>query len=138
MEHQANTTPEAVIESVPNEPPVEPERKPLKPGKWYGIFALLCGAEGLPPILAFFLTHLLISSGVIGPRDVWNIWIITVSGLFFINPLCVIAGIVFGIRGRNTEGRLYAYTGLVLSVLCGLTTTPIAMFLAYHMLFPCC
>ena len=48
------------------------------------------------------------------------VWVITAFGLLVISPFCVIFGIVFGILGRNTEGWLYAYTGLVLSLLCGL------------------
>ena len=108
----------SLSESVPHDPPIETERKPLKPGKWYGIIALLCGAEGLLAILAMFLTLLLVLSGVVTPQGMmWNYWSITLIGLFFINPFCVIAGIVFGIWGRNTEGRCCAYSGIVLSVL---------------------
>jgi len=130
-------------ESTPHEPPGENERKTLKPGKGYGIIALLCGAEGFLAILTVLLTYLLISAGVIMPHlytEIWNLWAMFMIGLFFINPFCVIAGIVFGIFARNTEGRFYGYTGLGLSLFCGLTVSPYAVFCVYIMFFAprCC
>jgi hypothetical protein len=110
-------------------PAVESERKPLKPGKWYGIIALLCGAEGPFAIAVVCVFSLL---GLIGAH--LNIWLMIIFGLYLINPLCAIAGIVFGILGRNTEGWIYAYIGLVLSVLC----LPFGLFFAYSVLVPCC
>ena len=79
------------------------EKMPLKPGKGYGIIALLCGL--LPifilPFNVVFETYI----GVLG----------LICCLF--SP---IVGLVFGIMGRKTEGRLYAYTGLILCLLFGL------------------
>ena len=134
MEHQANTTPEAVIESVPNEPPIETERKPLKPGKWYGIIALLCGAEGWLAVLCAFLFFLIKPWRSLEIEiELITLWMFLGSCLLLISPLCVIAGIVFGILGRNTQGRVYAYTGLVLSVLYSLL---VSLFIAYIILVP--
>jgi hypothetical protein len=37
--------------------------------------------------------------------------------LAWFSPLCVIAGIIYGILGFNTEGWRYAYNGLMLAAL---------------------
>jgi len=139
MEHPANTTPETVIESVPNEPPVEPERKPLKPGKWYGIIALLCGANVCFFLLSIVLVNVFYVIGLLtdSTEPFMSLWNTNAPILFGCSPLCVIAGIAFGIWGRNTEGRYYAFIGLALSVLYVLTVSP---FVVYNIFFspPCC
>ena len=117
-------------------PPLEPPKKPLKPGKTHGIIALLCGAEGFLAILAVILYHLLISLGV--PSGILNAWGIIATGLFLINPFCVIAGIVFGNLGRGSQGQFYGNIGFVLSLLCGATVSPCAVLGAISMLVPCC
>ena len=134
MEHPTNTTPEAVIESVPNEPPVEPDRKPLKPGKWYGIIALLCGANVCLFLLSIALVVVVGSLGLLTEpfRSVWNTY---APILFLFSPLCVIGGIAFGVLARNTEGKYYGYTGLVL---CALYVLAVFLFMGYRKLYMCC
>ena len=66
------------------------------------------------------------------------VWIFLSLVLCLLSPFCAIAGIVFGILGRGTQGRFYGYAGIVLSLLCGMTVSPLAMFFAYRMLVPCC
>ena len=132
MEHQANTTPEAVIESVPNEPPVESEHKPLKPGKWYGIIALLCGAK----LFLFLLSIVLVLMfGGLLPEPWLNRWNANAPILGLLSPLCIIGGIVFGVLARNTEGKYYGYTGLVF---CALYVLAVFLFLGYRKLYMCC
>jgi uncharacterized RDD family membrane protein YckC len=117
-----------------HETPVQPEHAPFKPGKWFGIIALLCGAK---LCLFFFLIVLVLVSYLLGllPEPLLNFWNTNAPVLGLLSPICVIAGIVFGILARNTEGRYYGYIGLVLSVLYGLTASS---FIAYNILVPCC
>jgi len=134
MESQANTTPEAVIESVPHDPPIETERKPLQPGKWYGIIALLCGATVCLFLLSIPVVFVFYASGLL-PAPLLNLWNTNAPILALYSPLCVIGGIVFGILARNTEGRFYGYTGLVFSALYALIALS---FITYNILVPCC
>ena len=117
--------------------PVVPlaEQVPFKPGKMYGIIALLCGLEALLAALSYFLTIWLLFVGLLAPSmasPLETFWAIVVMGLCLISPFCAIAGIVFGILGRNTQGRFYAYTGIVLSVLYALLASWV-IFFAYNM-----
>ena len=113
MEFQENTTPEpSLSESVPHDPPIETERKPLKPGKWYGIIALLCG---LVPLLVVFYFTLLEVFGVNFYQSPLN-EINHVIGATWIP--CLIVALIFGIMGRKTQGRRYANIGIVLILLC--------------------
>ena len=86
--------------------------KTLQPGKWYGHIALLCALE---PVLfwGFLLLHYYLENPWIWYYATYYcVPILGVGSLLF--PL---AGIVFGILGRNTEGKLYARIGIVLSLL---------------------
>jgi len=86
---------------------------PPKPGKRYGIYSVLCG---LMPILAVAF-ELWIES--LGTRSSQADDILTGTSLVLSlsSPLFVIAGIIFGIWGLDTEGRRYAIAGLVLNAL---------------------
>jgi len=83
------------------------EAEPLKPGKIYGILAFLCG---LQPFFA-------IPFGLIADpsQNPWH-WVAVI--LVLISPLCAFCGLGFGMLGRNTQGRPYAYIGLLLSLFC--------------------
>ena len=124
------------LEFDPDPLAVESESKLPKPGKWFGIIALLCGAEGVLAILLGVLTEIFYIS-VIANLDPLNefLWYSFVVCLICISPFCAVAGIVFGILGRNTQGRSYAYTGLALCVLYGMVAFSIFVFSA---LVPCC
>ena len=123
------------------QPPLEETvETPLKPGKRYGVLSVLCG---LYPILAIaycfmviFLVQAAINSGSMSPPGTFLTFIIFIP--FHISPLIIIAGIVFGIWGRKTEGRRYAIIGLVLSSLSALLVFAIVAFIAYRILVPCC
>jgi len=87
-----------------------PEKKPSKPGKWYGIIALLCGLE---PFLFVFYSVLLELFGVHFGQSPWHeiSWVLGTLGI----P-CAVAALIFGIMGRRTQGKLYAYIGIALSL----------------------
>ena len=104
-----------------------------KSGKCFGIIALLCGAECVLATLCCLLTFLFILMGMGHPADD-HPWIGFVISLICVSPFCVIAGTVFGILGRNTRGRLYAYTGLMLSILYSLL---VFAFVAYSAFMTC-
>ena len=88
---------------------------PLKPKKWYGIVSILCGAYPIFALAYVFLVGLLVESGIVPePSDVL---IVIILAPIFATPLFVIAGLVFGFLGLDTEGRHYAITGFVLSSL---------------------
>ena len=122
-------------------PPLEETvEMPLKQGKLYGILSLMCG---LYPVLAIaycvlviFLFEVAIDSGSMSPPGTLLTFIIFIP--LHISLLIIIAGIVFGIWGRKTEGKRYATTGLVLSSLSALPMFAIAAFIAYNTLVPCC
>jgi hypothetical protein len=88
----------------------------------FGFFALLCGLFcALVPvlILGFFVLiepHLPCCSGL---------EVIPIV-LFFISIPCASAGVVFGLFGRKTDGKICAWIGFVLSFL---YVSPILMFL---------
>ena len=96
----------------PPEIAAEAEKKPLKPGKGYGIAALCCA---LFPLLFFPFGIILERCGVINflgnPNDplmpvcTWS---------------CLIGTLVFGMIGRKTQGRLYANIALSILLLFGL------------------
>ena len=115
----------------PDPPAVESEQKP---GQRLGIIALLCGAECVLAALLWLMTLLFISWGMEPPGD-GHPWTWIVISMILISPLCVIAGIVFGILGRNTKGKIYAYTGLVLSMLYSLL---VFVCIMYVTLMTCC
>ena len=106
------------------------EHVPLKPGKGYGIRSLFWATVGW---LALFLFHILDVFSTLSPDSLW-------SEIFFClilsSPFCIVAGFVYGILGRNTEGRRYAHTGIVLSAL--YIILPVVLFIlliiAYTML----
>ena len=83
-------------------------------GKQWGIYALLCGAE---PFFAVAFLGLMIA---LYPENFPESTIPAIAAstavvLVLISIPCATAGIVFGIIGRNTEGRFYANVGLGLS-----------------------
>ena len=128
-------SPDTVFDEQP--PIKEAVEKPLKPGKLYGMISVLCGLEPMLATAFVFLINLLIQFGMEGPGSYNPVtWI--VLGLIFGSPICVIAGIVFGIWGRKTEGRCYAIIGLVLSLLSALLVFGMMAFIMYHLLVPCC
>ena len=105
--------------------------KTLQPGKWYGRIALLCALE---PVLFWSLRLLCYLLAPNYPQvDTWfHIWFVAyylwVPILGIGSLLLPLAGIVFGILGRNTEGRLYARIGIVLSLL---YIIPVYIYLAF-------
>ena len=132
-------------EATPHEPPGENERQ-LFLGRRYGIIALLCMLAGPLALLAALfratekktlesekqhgtnallyslvgpLAFLAVLLGVWGWIEMppWSFWRIIVGCMLLFSPLCVIASIVHGIKGRNTPGRYYGYAGIVLSIL---------------------
>ena len=113
--------------------PSQPERKPLKPRKGYGIASLLCGVAVWFAILAFFLLYWLASVLSFGLLITVSFGAIMAGAIMF-SPFCAITGIVCGILGRNTYERSYAYIGLVLSALyalLGFSITAYALLVAY-------
>ena len=91
-------------------------RAPLAPGKGYGIRSLVWTVVGWLALLTIFLALWLEWLGSAISFQV-SLWFEIVSCLMLPSLLCIIAGIVYGIRGLNTEGWRYACTGLVLSAL---------------------
>jgi len=86
------------------------ETKPLKSGWAYGVVALICG---LQPFFALLLSVLSMETTDIGVIQ-WNG--IVSNFLVLISPACAIVSVVFGVIGCNTQGRIFAYIGLLLSV----------------------
>jgi hypothetical protein len=89
---------------------IPPQKKPLKPGKGYGIIALLC-AFGPVMVLGydfFVVPHV---------RYLTSPWFETAIFLSHFSILCAIVGIVFGILGHKTEGWLYAGIGRFICLL---------------------
>ena len=120
-------------ESTLHEPPGENERKPLKPGKGYGLASLRYGLAG--PLLLLALLSIMWVDNRLGlmQSDMGFLWFsIVLDVLIFVSPYFVIAGIVAGILGRNTEGRVYAYIGIVLSTIYG---TWVSVYIANTFLF---
>ena len=102
-------------------------RVPLKPGKGYGIRSVFWGTIGW---LAAFASHLIpvwkdsfADLCQNGPLDM------VTACLSIISLPCIIASVVYGILGRNTEGRFYASIGLVLSALYCLPLVVIILFI---------
>ena len=125
------------MSTEPSQSSSEPERKPLKPGKGYGIAASLCGIGVWFVLVACFFPTLLFYVGLIAEPSVeglWAIWYMYFIALLYLSPFCAIAGIVCGILGRNTYERSYAYIGLVLSALYALLGFSIT---AYALLVAC-
>ena len=89
------------------------DQKQLKPGKWYGIIALLCGLESFLVLLFLMLLELFGIDFYQSPRREIGM----VLGSTW--APCAIAAFVFGIMGRKTEGKHYANIGIVFSLLCG-------------------
>jgi hypothetical protein len=95
-------------------PPKEKPNKPLKPGKGYGIVALLCGLE---PVLVIGFTTL---CDLLNPAILYTSpWYEIADVLGFFGIPCALAALIFGIKGRKTEGKLYAHIGLGLFLLFG-------------------
>ncbi|MCL2710946.1 MAG: zinc ribbon domain-containing protein [Planctomycetaceae bacterium] len=89
-------------------------RVPFALGKGRGIRSVVwTGIGWLMPLITFLLSIELLPAGSFEH----GLWSEIVICLLLPSPFYVIAGIVYGIRGLNTEGWRYAYTGLVLSVL---------------------
>jgi len=99
--------------SMTLEPPPAIE-KTLQPGKWYGRIALLWALEPVVFLCYIFLCLPLLPCCASPWQE-----IALVLGIGCL--LCPFAAIGFGIAGLKTEGRLYAWIGLVLSLLYALT-----------------
>ena len=98
----------------PSQPLPEPEQKPLKPGKGYGIASMLCGAVSVFPFVSICLFVFVPVAWDESTREsIVRAIIITI----FISPVCAIAGYVLGTEGRDTEGQFYASIGRALSTL---------------------
>jgi len=96
------------------------ERKPLKPGKRFGITSLVLGAAGWLGSLVFFIYVLLDESGLLAEPAAESFWLFVSLFIFclpYVSSFCAIAGIVYGILGHNTEGQRYAHAGLMLAIL---------------------
>ena len=124
-------------ESTPHEPPGETKRKSLKPGKGYGLASLRYGLAGPLLFLVFFLIVWIdYKLGLIQSDMKFQGFSIAFDALHYIvSPYLVIAGIVSGVMGRNTEGRVYAYTGIVLSMFYGIW---VSVNIVNTMFFRCC
>ena len=85
-------------------------KKQLKPGKWFGFIALLCGLE---PVVMLCYGYLVMPFMPCCTSP----WQEIMMALGIGSLICAPAGIVFGILGLKTEGRRYAWSGLVLSLL---------------------
>jgi hypothetical protein len=85
------------------------EQKTFKPGKWYGIIALLCVLAPIP----VGLLNVMFGAHVVGG----SLWY-ALPGL--INILLLAVALIFGVRGRKTEGHLYANVALIIVLLLGL------------------
>ena len=105
--------------------PSKPERKPLEPGKGYGISALLFGVVGLFMLLGTILLVLLQDWDLM---DVPLSWKWFVDATMFISPHCAFGALGFGTVGRNTDEHDYANIGLLLFIVYALFTL---MFVAY-------
>jgi len=86
-----------------------------KPGKGHGIRSLFWGAVGWLAILASLLIYVWVDLSADPAPESLLVWV--ADYLSWLGVLFAIAGVVYGILGRNTEGWRYAYTGLVLSAL---------------------
>ena len=100
----------------PSESLQESKPLPLKPGKGYGIAALLFVFVPVPVTLlnVMFVSH------IVGGSLVYAL-----PGL--INLFCFIVAPIFGILGRKTEGRVYANIALaivlsfwIFALICGI------------------
>jgi hypothetical protein len=91
--------------------PLPPQKKPLTPGKGYGIIALLCGLE---PVL--FLADWFCNSVLLHFFGLRIPYVISGSLQRLLIP-CILGCIVFGRLAWKTEGWHYARTGLGLTLL---------------------
>ena len=108
--------------------PSQSERKPLKPGKGYGIAALIFGVVGLFMLLGTILLVLLQDWDliVVPPGGGFGKWFIAATML--VSPNCAFGALWFGTAGRNTDEHDYANIGLLLSIVYALF---MLMFIAY-------
>ena len=100
------------------------EKTPLKPGKGYGIAALICL---LVPIMITFLA-VTFEAHIVNPA-----WYNITFAMGPINMLCIAAAFVFGIMGRKTEGRLYA--NIVLAIVLSWGLYMLVCGIVYFVLF---
>jgi len=120
------------LEFGPYPPAVEASPKP---GKRCGIYALLCGAE--PFFAVMFCAGITpLMDAPMGHSMIVDIIAVTAIILVLLTLPCATAGIVLGIIGRNTEGRIYANIGLLLSlVFCLLLFVGIVILVVSSILF---
>ena len=115
--------------------PLVVERVSLKPGMGHGIASLVWAVTGWSVALTYhFLVDSDTSVDLFVAQSAGGLWLgfLVFVCSFLIDPFCAIAGIFYGIKGRNTKGRYCAYTGLVLAAL---LSPPMFLFiLAYIML----
>ena len=107
----------------------------LVPEKESGIRSLVYGTEPLFAIAFSIAVACCNESGLFSsPIDL--VLELTASILLALALPCTVAGIVFGMIGRNTEGKLYANIGLTLSLLfCALLVAGIVVSLVSFMMF---
>jgi len=88
----------------------------LMPGKESGIRSLVYGTQPLAAVVFAMAAVYCSDKGLVS--DTTEVLMgLTASILLVLTLPCATAGIVFGIIGRNTEGKLYANIGLTLSLL---------------------
>jgi hypothetical protein len=108
------------------------EEKPLKEGVGFGITALLCGlfCALVPVLILGFVVLILPILPCCSP-------LATIPFvLFLISIPCAIAGIVFGLLGRKTDGRIFAWIGLAPSLLYGVLVLSFLIIALILFLFP--
>jgi hypothetical protein len=89
-----------------------PEQKPLKPGKWFGIIALLCA---LGPVISLAY-NFCVMPNMACCANPWT----EIQNVLYLGSLpCTLAGLVFGVLGHKTEGWLYAGIGRFVCLLYG-------------------
>jgi len=95
----------------PPEIAAEAEKKPLKPGKRYGIAAMGCG---LVPLLFMLLCAILEPLDILFHQSPWN-EISCIFGVGCMICLCITPFLV--IKGQKTQGKRYANIGLLFILL---------------------
>jgi len=93
------------------------ERGALPPGKGCGIRSMFWGMVGWLVPLPLFLTYFLDWMEWVAAPPFNSLWSAIITFLPVLSPPSIVASIIYGIVGYNTEGRRYAATGLVLAVL---------------------
>ena len=104
----------------PSQP--EPEQKPLKPGKGYGVAAFLCVFVPIPVTLL----NVVFASHIVGGSLLYAL-----PGLICL--CCFVAAPILGVLGRKTEGRICANIALAIALSFWLFALPCGI--AYYICF---